>query len=537
MDNGAVSASAIISSLISQSGIKLVVGSPGSRNMPLLAAFRLNDNLNLEMVIDERSAAFNALGFSAIAGNPVAICCTSGSALLNYAPAVSEAYYRRVPIMIISADRPRDGLNQGEPQTIDQVAALEAITAGVFNIDSCDSQPVIERKVNEALWCLSRTSRPVHLNVCIYEPFFAPDFSQVNKPYRFIETEILNNAVSKDSIRQLVQELSDKRILIYVGQHEPDKNLITAVNRLSEISGVVIAAESISNLHGCKNVIYGLESALKGLSPEELTSLCPDVILMIGGTPTGRSFRNFVENIYHGQLWRVGKEEEQNDLFKKCTKRVIADAPVFMKRLASALRSAYQSDLFLNAWKQVIRQVTLSKGAKLIRDILSHLPQRCNIELSNGLTVRYASLLPPYHHRYSANRGVNGIDGSTSAAIGASAAYSGLTVLITGDMSAFYDVSAYFSPFVSSRFRMIVIANNGGGIFRKIVPTRGYEYREEIVCCGQQIRDLGRIAESADFEVKKLSIQWSESLAEATEWLSDTESSHPRMLIVNTEES
>lgn len=537
MEKGAVSASAIISSLISQFGIKFVVGSPGSRNMPLLAAFRLNDNLKLKMVIDERSAAFNALGISSIDGSPVAVCCTSGSALLNYAPAVSEAYYRRVPLLVISADRPRDCLNQGEPQTIDQLAALDSITAGVFNVDPYDSQSVVERKVNEALWLLLKTSRPVHLNVCISEPFFAPDYSQVKRTYRLIEPVVLNNTISKESIRHIGQKLSGKKILIYVGQHLPDKILISAIARLSEMAGVVVAAESISNLHGCKNVIYGLESAFKRLTIQELTALCPDLILMIGGTPTGRSFRNYVENFFIGELWRIGKEEEQNDLFQKCTKRIIADSSTFLKRIASVLRPTHQTDIFNNVWKRAAQQTIQPKGAKLISDILSHIPQRCNIELSNGLTVRYASLLPPSHHRYSANRGVNGIDGSTSVAIGASAAYSGLTVLITGDMSAFYDVSAYFSPLVSPRFRAIVIANNGGGIFRKIIPTIGYEHREEILCCGEQIFDLGKIAESANFEVKRLPNQNEESLTEAVAWLSDARSSYPRMLIINTEDS
>lgn len=536
MGNKGAITSAIVSSIISQSGIENIIGSPGSRNMPLLTAFKINKSLRLQMVIDERAAAFNAIGYSSISGKPVVVCCTSGSAMLNYAPAVAEAFYRNIPIFIVSADRPLQCLGQGEPQMIDQTLALNGIVEGCYDIDPSDDLMVIERKVNEAVGCLTATSRPVHLNVRIAEPFVAPGFRLLCEHYRIIDNLRFNQSVTKESFKSIVDSIANKRILIYIGQHSPDKMMISAASRLSLMKDVVIAAESISNLQGCSNVVYGLETALKVSDINDLRDFIPDIIIMIGGTPTGRSFRRFVEEHFNGELWRVGTCEEQNDLFRKCCKRIIINPPIFMKRLASALRRPNSCSKFDEQWHRIGGNVSLSRGASIVRFMLSCLPQRCNIELSNGLSVRYASLFRPVHHRYSSNRGVNGIDGSTSTAIGASAAYSGITVLITGDMSAFYDVGAYFSPFVSSKFRIIVLANRGGGIFRRIESTRGIEFREELVCCCNLIPDLAKVGSVAGFDVRKCGSENVELLGSHVAWLSDNCAESPRMLIVDMPE-
>lgn len=520
--------------VLCKSGLKQAFCSPGSRNIPLLTALSRSGIISVNMTVDERQSAFIALGWGSIKGEAPILCCTSGTAMLNYAPAIAEAYYRHVKIVIITADRPLECLNQGEPQMIDQTNALKSVVAGSVDIYHNDKSGIVIRKVSEAIDLMNLTNQPVHINVRFAEPFAAPVVDYVRECISQTHlTRVISPAgqLSTNMMRTIGAEIaSPRKVLIYIGSHNPDATLSKAINRISGYQNIVVVGELISNLHGCKNVIYGVESILHPRASNNLDNLRPDVLITIGGTPTGRNFRQFVAQYPPGEIWRVGDYSDRNELFGRLDRMITANPADFLRQLASALHFSRYPSEYAQVWHNLNR-APMSQGALLVREILDAIPRDFNVELSNGLTIRYATLNAPMHHRYGANRGVNGIDGSTATAVGASLAYTGNTILITGDMSAQYDLGIYFNKVIDSRLRIIVIDNDGGGIFRRILPARDINEREQLICCSHLTQPLADIASVAGFEVHKTTGFDISTI----KWLCDHNSLSPRMVIIKSE--
>lgn len=522
--------SSLLSQMLTRHGVHQVFASPGSRNMPLIGAMHYNPGINLRMIVDERSAAFSALGFATIKNQPTAICCTSGTAMLNYAPAIAEAYYRNIPLIVITADRPLSRLNKGDSQMIDQSQPLKAITSIGIDITETDSVTSAQTKIAQALIVLKEKSQPVHINIRFDKPFHIPaaPLSEIKFDDIIIETPRQNFDTS--FMRTIAREIaSPAKVILYVGQMQPDARLSKAIRRLSQFDNIVIAAEPLSNLHACNNVVYGIDRIFSDNSTLLLESLAPDTLIHIGGIPTSSKFIKYISDNYKGMVWRVSLDDKNNDSFRLPIRQFKSEPSFFVNALASAMQPHKAESNYSSQWHDLPKS-QLSGDAKLIKSILDTIPSECNIELSNGLTVRHASLFPPRHHRYSSNRGVNGIDGSTSTAIGASLAYSGDTILITGDMSAIYDMSAWISPLITPRFKAIVIDNNGGGIFRTISPSREFEAREALACCSDFRPDFHSIATACGFDVRE--IKANDEIEPNVSWLCE-ESHNPQILIIH----
>lgn len=532
--------SRIVVDVIAAHGVRHVVCSPGSRNAPLLLAVAARKELTSHVVVDERSAAFSALGMAIVSGEPVALVCTSGTALLNYAPAVAEAYYKGVPLIVVSADRPVQWIDQDDSQTIRQPGALAGFVKKTVDIPVAGPNPAdemawyVDRIVNDAmLTALSPMRGPVHINVRLDAPLGAVSARRLDPP-RVIEMWQGDFSLDTQSIRKLAEEAAGKKILVVAGFMPPSQRLTKAVRSLLEVPGVAVLAEPISNLH-IPGVFTAIDSMLSILTEKEKEELRPDIVISVGGALVSRMLKEYLRSYPPEEHWSVGFSDPLPDCFMCMTRRIKADTAGFMSHFSGRLRHIYKTDP-----ERVVEQMKTYVAAHLyacingvrrleklsetlpwsdmlaFAIILLSMPVKTNLFLSNGTPVRYAQLFgTDIPHAVYCNRGVSGIDGCTSTAIGGSAVYKGgPTLLITGDMSFSYDIGALQLEMASPLMRIIVINNSGGGIFRFIPSTSELpEEKRERYFCAPPNMDIGKVAGA---------FGWEYSLADSPETLAGT---------------
>lgn len=488
----------ILADLLVAHEVEQVVISPGSRNVPLIVALTRNPGITSRVVTDERSAAFIALGIASVSGKPVALVCTSGTALLNYAPAVAEAFYRRIPLIVISADRPAAWIDQDDSQTIKQPGALDNIVKRSCTLKAelptPDDRWHFNRVVNDViLAALNRRLGPVHINVTIDTPIDEMTDRPDSLPVRVIRSVKPEQALSRHVARELAcRIISSPRVMIIAGFEAPDRLLSNALSRFARNPNVVVLTENIANLHG-SSFITSIDRTLSSMPRTLRGELVPDIVITLGGALVSRFIKSYLRENQPREHWHVGDNEMTIDCFRCLTRRIELPPAPFFTSLLSGMRvtdsgAGVTSD-YRHRWLEAsrlgeeihARYVADAPWSDLVAfDVISRLiPRKWNLQVSNGTSVRYSQLFPFPCHRIDCNRGVSGIDGSTSTAVGASLAYSGVTLLISGDMSAAYDLSAVASGLLTPRFKMIVIDNSGGGIFRFIAPTRSLPERED----------------------------------------------------------
>lgn len=472
--------------LLTKHGVKHVVASPGSRNTPLLLALKACDELITTVIVDERVAAFYALGLSTVSSEPVAIVCTSGTALLNYAPAVAEAYYRKVPLIVISADRPMEWIDQDDSQTLRQFEALGNFVKNSYDLPSATSSDMpwyANRMINDALLtALKAPCGPVHINVQIAEPIGATAEIE-DEPHRVIGMVTPREDLTVSESRTLGERLaSPVKVMIVAGFMAPDSVLNKALNKIAELPNFIILTETIANLHG-NEFITDIDATLSAMSETQQSELAPDIVITTGGALVSRFIKQYLRSVKPREHWHIGKSLTTIDCFRSLTTRVEMLPAVFFQQLASAMQPHREHSDYRRAWQiardgaRSVHQAFVSKSPwcdlKAFATFMPMIPRNYNLQFSNGTPVRYAQLFTMRtYHRCGCNRGVSGIDGSTSTALGASAVYKAPTLLITGDMSAQYDVGALGSGMLTPRFKMIVMMNGGGGIFHFIKSTR-----------------------------------------------------------------
>lgn len=492
-----VTAEEIICNLLNAYNITDVFASPGSRNASLLERLSADKSMKVRMIVDERQAAFSALGYSKAAGKPTVLLCTSGSALLNYGPAISEAYYSNVPLIVLSADRPEEWIDQDDSQTLRQPEAFRNLTKASYDLPvlSNDAEAwYVNRIFNEALGCaVNSPIGPVHINVQIDQPTascttpFAEHMSG-----RTINALHLPEYISVAEARALSASLaSPRKVMIVVGFMPPSSKINRALSRFAELPNVVVLTETISNLHS-RNFINSIDCTLRCL-PEEPEEYLPDVVITLGGALVSRRIKALLREHPPVEHWFIGQRNNLVDCFRCLTKVINASPESILGPLASAMQIHEQPSDYRDIWQRLYQQgqsILQSFTAmipwsdmKALATAFSAIPRNWNLQLSNGTPVRYSQLFATHQlHRVDCNRGVSGIDGCTSTAIGAMTAYKGTTLLISGDTSAFYDMSALGSPLIDSRFKMIVVNNCGGGIFRYIKATRESAVLEDKLC-------------------------------------------------------
>ncbi len=501
--------------LLAANGVKKIFLSPGSRNAPLaVAAFR-QEGVDVSVVIDERSAAFMALGYSLIASEPVAIVCTSGSAPLNYAPAVAEAFYHKLPLIVVTADRPMEWIDQDDSQTINQQGIYGSLVKKWYDIPATDSPATLayaERAVNDALIeATSGRRAPVHINIRVGEPVcpMGEVEPSLPKPIELIAPRPdLTTAEAREIGRRIA---SPRRVMIVAGFGNPDRRLNTALARLSQLPNFIILTETIANLHG-KLFLTSIDTLLSAMTDDERRTMAPDVVITLGGALVSRHIKQYLRSLPDVEHWHVGKSHTTIDCFRHLAMRVEMDPPVFFMQLASAMQPHRIDCNYADRWQIIADRAASSRASyiakspwtdlKAFATLLAMIPGNTNLQLSNGTAVRYAQLLAPFrHHRCDCNRGVSGIDGCTSTAIGAAMAYRRRpTLLVSGDMSAQYDVGALISACLAPDFRMAVVCNSGGAIFRFVTTTATLPEREEGFAAGWLDMPLRQLADAYGFD-------------------------------------
>ena len=492
----------ILSDLLIAHGIRHVVISPGSRNVPVIMAISRRSEFECHTVIDERSAAFIALGMSIQSGSPVAIVCTSGTALLNYAPAVAEAFYRHIPLVVISADRPEEWIDQDDSQTLWQQDALAPYVKRscdiCAHIDFPNGKWWTDRMINDVLLeAANGRPGPVHINIRLDAPLNRQADHTLNSA-RVISMITPPQLLPVTKIRDIAKGLaSPHRVLIIAGFHRPDYKLNRALIRLASHPNIAVMTESISNLHS-PMFINRIDSTLCRLPDSDKETLRPDTVITLGGAIVSRHIKEWLRNLPGLNHWHVGVSHTTVDCFKHLTTRINMDATPFMSQLASAMNRHKGESGYSRLWHEAAKRAADIhdryianvpwSDLKAMAYIFSHIPRSWNLHLSNGTPIRYAQLMDRMNiHRSECNRGVSGIDGCTSTALGSAALFSGVTLLISGDMSFQYDISALSSTLLSPRFKMIVICNGGGGIFRFIKATSGLPETEQHLAVGTNL--------------------------------------------------
>lgn len=538
----------IVFEVLEKHGVKDIICSPGSRNAPLILNADSRANLNKYVIVDERMAAYIGLGMAMISRRPTALICTSGTAVLNYAPAIAEAYYQGIPLIVISADRPLEWIDQDDSQTIRQVGVLSNITKAGYDVrvgmDSEQYDWYVNRTVNEALLkAVSGKPGPVHINVRIDPPLDRGGETYPGE--RTVSIIEPGFKLDRKKLDSLVDECAGKKTLVVAGIMKPDDKLQKAVAALSKLPNVTIMAETISNLH-LEPSQFMIDSVLTKMNAGDKERLRPELLISFGGALVSKLLKKYLREYQPRQHWAVGVSETLIDCFKALTTKINIPAESFIPQFSSRLttRNRFEPIVsnYSSEWGQIRERAAKANEEyyrklgwsdfKVFEEVLSRLPEKVNLFLSNGTAVRYAQIIPyRMPHATYCNRGVSGIEGTVSTFIGGASKYKGLSLLITGDMSLSYDLTALGNSLCTNRLRIIMIENGGGAIFRHIESTRNLEVREKYFCVNQKL-PVKEFAESCGWECER-----AENEKELRTSLRSyfKPSPRPKLLVVNTE--
>lgn len=458
--------------------IKHIVISPGSRNAPLTIGFANDPYFSCYSIVDERCAAFFALGIAQQRREPVAVVCTSGSALLNYYPAFSEAFYSNIPLVVISADRPSSKIDIGDGQTIRQVNVLTNHSAYNANLsDETHSDKSNFYELNRALNTAIEEQLPVHINVPFEEPLYLTTEEQY--PFENIVAEIKNPIINEDKAINFVKHWNTSaKKMVLVGVLTPNSVESQYVEWLAKDPSVVVLTETTSNLHHSHFIPY-IDKLLTYTEkdPTLKESLHPDLLLTFGGLVVSKKIKQFLRSYQPAYHYNVDLHKDYNSYF--ClTAHFKADINTFLREVTPNLVSVPST--YQQQWLKVkteiqqthleyINQIPFS-DLKVYSEVFKSIPNDHIVQISNSSAIRYAQLMKAHSSwKVFCNRGTSGIDGSMSTAIGAAVGSASPTVFITGDLSFFYDSNALWNKYIPQDFRIILLNNQGGGIFR-ILP-------------------------------------------------------------------
>ncbi|APZ46782.1 2-succinyl-5-enolpyruvyl-6-hydroxy-3-cyclohexene-1-carboxylic-acid synthase [Polaribacter reichenbachii] len=482
----------LVISACHQFNIDTIVISPGSRNAPLTIGFSNHTEIETLSVVDERCAAFFALGIAQQKQKPVAILCTSGSALLNYYPAIAEAFYSNIPLVVISADRPKHLIDIGDGQTIRQENVFENHI--LFSANLIENPKFIARNsqlIGEALQIATSQKGPVHINV----PFDEPLYETVSELKTFHFPNISMSSLDNSNINyQNLAEIwntADKKMLV-IGVNYPDEELHSLMDLYSDDESVMIFTETTSNLY-YKKAVNAIDQLIFSLDDAQFQELQPDILITFGGMIVSKRIKKFLREYQPKHHWNIDEHKATNTFF--CLTEFIQTKPVDFfsnfNKIITKKKSDYQSNwLEIRDYRREKHTEYLSQiqhsDFKVFEQVLESIPNNSDLQISNSAIIRYAQLFQLKNSlRVFCNRGTSGIDGSTSTAIGAAFASKNQTVFITGDLSFFYDSNALWNKNIPNNFRIVLINNSGGGIF-KIIPgpstTNAAKYFETPHC-------------------------------------------------------
>lgn len=515
-----------------EAGLTVFFGSPGSRSAPLVLALVRLGGFRIEMVMDERSAAFQALGYAMATGKPVGIFCTSGSAVLNYGPAIAEAYYQEIPLFVFTADRPAEWIDQHEGQAIRQRDIFIQHTRFSAELPTTENAP---QALNQSLRLLQQalsyadgpTKGPVHLNIPLREPLYpAPGESDVleMKSPRLVRRVNAEKKLPREELSRLMEiwQKTEKRMVL-VGQHTAEADLANHARALFEYSRIPVCGDLSHNLHkaGLDHLALSHDTYSPGFW--ENAEHAPDLLITIGKGLISKAFRGLFSRFPPAMHWHIEVSDvHPADPFFSMTDWICCDPAWFIGKIAegsyfgnstdSLQRSRYQ-----NAWKEAETQARIKlrnlAGLKewsdytAVHSMIAHFPARAGIFYGNSMAIRYGCWLGAHHQPEQTiwcNRGTSGIDGCLSTAVGiALGRPEEMLILVLGDMSFQYDRNGLWKNELPPNLKIIILNNAGGNIFR-ILPGSGNMPELEAYFELNQTRTAEQEAQAAGIRYRKV---------------------------------
>ncbi len=494
----------ILAGLLHKKGITHVVTSPGSRNAPAIIIFNRTGWFNMYSIVDERAAGFFALGMAQALNKPIALLCTSGTATLNYYPALAEAFYQQIPLIFITADRPAEWIDQADGQTIRQVGLFTPHSRHSINLSE-NSSPTryISRLINSAIdRATYPVQGPVHINLPLREPLYDLDFKYIEK----IDYSVMQVVPPQHQLPETMVLLwkNFKKKMILVGQLPPNPHLKHLWERLINDPTVIVFSEATSNTFH-PHSISCIDRTIETLTAEEIQELKPDLLVSLGKAVVSKKIKALLRNWKPAQHWHISSDVETLyiDTYLNLTHTLPVSIEIF---LASLPKSSNPSSDYRDRWLNIKKRVD-RKHEEFIKkpwftdffvfkEIFENLPPDEVIHLGNSTPIRYAQLFEHQADRkFFGNRGTSGIDGCISTAAGYAAASGEPVSIITGDIGFFYESNALWNKHIPPTFTILLINNGGGNIFRIIDGPSQYEELETFIETSHQTRAQG-IAES-----------------------------------------
>ncbi|MFW2135084.1 2-succinyl-5-enolpyruvyl-6-hydroxy-3-cyclohexene-1-carboxylic-acid synthase [Chryseobacterium sp. TY4] len=465
----------ILAHVLQQYGIDKVVVSPGSRNAPLAIHFSEMDEMQCYSIVDERSAAFVGMGMAKALKKPVALTCTSGSAATNYYPAIVEAFYQNIPLLILTADRPADYVDIFDGQTIRQNQLYQQHSYGDFQLKEDKEEASYEYNldtVKKAVELCFEKSGPVHINIPLSEPLYNLVTELPVLPS--VESTIQKNKF--DFAPNLIAEWNtSKRILILVGSQNPNPELQMQLSQLVKNHSVVVLTEVTSNLNNEKFFSH-IDRYIFNFNEEDFKKYAPDLLITVGQNVVSKKVKTFLRDAKPKHHWHVD-ENWQPDTYFVLDRKIEAKPEVFFSKLLHNIN--LEPSPYYNLWDVLRDKADARHDATLPKigysdfylfNMLSEvIPASYKVHFSNSSAIRYAQLFNFNKYDCYCNRGTSGIDGCTSTAMGFAMMTDDPTLLITGDISFFYDINGLWNQYIPP-FARIVIFNNGEGNIFRIIP-------------------------------------------------------------------
>ncbi|MBP5742817.1 MAG: 2-succinyl-5-enolpyruvyl-6-hydroxy-3-cyclohexene-1-carboxylic-acid synthase [Paludibacteraceae bacterium] len=542
-----------LTSLLTQHEVEFAVVCPGSRNAPIV--HNLNEiGIECIPVTDERSAGFYALGMSLKIGlKPVVVCVTSGTALLNLMPAVAEAYYQQVPLIIISADRPADKIDQLDGQTLHQPNALEPYVLKSINIPEAYTQEQFlhnNRLINEALNArYIAEDGPVHINVPLTEPLY--EFT-IEELYRERAISLWKPYICYDIAEELLKHIFERyhKPMIVLGQNNFSTGELTELSKR-----FVIINEALSGVQVISNADEVIASS------KDIEALRPDCVIYAGGTIVSKRLKQFLRetsctNIVINakgaatdtfeHLWHIIQTTPENMIYSMEALLENEDKGAYLSKLWNTLfeSKGNKEKNFVNLWNKAsekCKRRTIEYAPDFsqmfavskFEEKLGNTRPDTSVFYANSSAIRIGNIYAPLYNRHVfCNRGVNGIEGSLSTAAGASILLNDLTYCVIGDLSFFYDQNALWNQNLKGNLRILLLNNGGGGIFEKFEGLKGSPVRETCVMATHNTSAEGICKQC---NVTYLSAKNEEEYLNALEKLTAPKSDRPVVLEVFTD--
>ena len=480
-----------LAAILLAKGITDIVISPGSRSGPLVHTLATNPKFNCRTIVDERSAGYFAIGLSESVQKPVALICSSGTSTLNYSPAVAEAFYRNIPLMVLTADRPPYWINQIENQTIRQNTIYHGFIKKEITLPLNETEKEMwfaEREINECLnLAISENPGPVHINIPLEEPLH--DLLDEDLPaVKVIEATKTQSVLEENELQHLSEEFNRSgKIVILAGQQKPNLQLEKILTEIAAKTGAVVLKENLANLNHPK--FCGIPDLLiTSLLSETSKNFQPDLVITFGGSFVSKPLKQFLRKNKPAAHWHISKANQHADTYQSLTRVIDTKPKILFEQLLPHLKS--KGKAFFESWKKQEKKVAKLRDnfiaetqfcdLKVFRKIQKIIPKNSVVHLGNSSPVRYALLFEAAKNvEYFSNRGVSGIDGSLSTAVGFASESHKINTVILGDLSFFYDSNALWNKYIGNNLRIIVIHNGGGNIFSMIKgPGESPAFRE-----------------------------------------------------------